>query len=157
MNTPEISTAPSRLHAFLNKQVANFALLTVKFHQHHWYITGDKFYELHVKFQEFYEKVFEHYDAVAERLLILGYKPAATMKEYLELTSLSEGNGSTSWKEIINGVITDFTQLNNELKAGIVIAKVSGDSVTESMLVEMAEYYQKELWMLKTYNMDSTN
>ena len=81
------------LLAFLNKEVSNFGLLYVKLHNFHWLVKGPQFYQLHAKFEELYDEVTEHFDALAERALMLEGTPVATMKEFLELASLKEATG----------------------------------------------------------------
>ncbi len=38
----------------LNTQVANFSVLYMKLHNYHWYVKGENFFTLHVKFEELY-------------------------------------------------------------------------------------------------------
>ena len=77
----------------LNRQVANLNVLYVKIHNYHWYVKGPNFFTLHVKFEEFYNEVTVQMDEIAERILTLKGSPAATMKEYLELSSIQEAAG----------------------------------------------------------------
>ena len=42
------------LEQVLNQQVANLNVLYVKVHNYHWYVRGEKFFTLHVKFEEIY-------------------------------------------------------------------------------------------------------
>ena len=46
---------------------------------------GPQFFTLHEKFEELYTESATHIDEIAERILAIGGKPVATMKEYLEL------------------------------------------------------------------------
>ena len=76
----------TKLHEILNKQISTWSVLYVKLHNYHWYVKGNQFFTLHVKFQELYEESTLHLDDLAERLLALEGKPVATMKEHLELS-----------------------------------------------------------------------
>jgi starvation-inducible DNA-binding protein len=73
----------NQLVSILNKQIANWSVLYTKLHNYHWYVKGGQFFTLHVKFEEFYNEAGLHVDELAERLLAIGGKPAATLKEYL--------------------------------------------------------------------------
>jgi starvation-inducible DNA-binding protein len=136
-----------KLITMLNKEVANFGVLYTKLHNFHWFIKGDKFFELHVKFEELYDEVTEHFDAVAERILMLGDKPKATLSEYLKLTTLKEATGSETTNEMVEAIINDFTIVINELEAAIELS----DKVTEDLLLGIQASLEKHRWMLKTY------
>jgi len=41
----------------------------------HWNIKGDKFFELHSKYEELYNNLLRKVDEVAERILVLGEIP----------------------------------------------------------------------------------
>ena len=43
-----------------------------------------------MKFEELYTESATHIDEIAERILAIGGKPVATMKEYLEISSIQK-------------------------------------------------------------------
>ena len=57
----------------LNLLLANYQLFYMNARGFHWNIKGDKFFELHVKFDELYNDALLKIDEIAERLLTLGY------------------------------------------------------------------------------------
>lgn len=75
---------------FLNHQVANLNVFTVKIHQIHWYMRGHNFFTLHEKMDDLYSEFGEQMDEVAERLLAIGGSPFSTLKEFLENASVEE-------------------------------------------------------------------
>ncbi|HEY8444415.1 MAG TPA: DNA starvation/stationary phase protection protein [Clostridia bacterium] len=138
------------LKKILNKEVANFAVLYTKLHNYHWYVKGKHFYTLHAKFEELYDAVTGYYDDVAERLLAIGGRPAATMKEYLSIASVKEASGSESTEEMLKTVISDFDTVIAELAQGIKAAEAVDDVVTADLLTGISKDLQKQNWMLKT-------
>ena len=54
-------------------------------------------------------------DELAERLLALGEKPVATLKEYMELTTIEEATGNESTEDMVQSVINDFEKISGEL------------------------------------------
>ncbi|HEY8418903.1 MAG TPA: Dps family protein [Clostridia bacterium] len=134
----------------LNKEVANFAVLYIKLHNYHWYVKGKMFYTLHSKFEELYDAVTGYYDAVAERLLMLGGRPAATMQESLALATVKEAGGAESTEEMLKTVIGDFETVISELAEGIKAANEAGDDVTADLFTGISGELQKHNWMLKT-------
>lgn len=67
----------------LNREVANFGVLYTKLHNFHWFVKGFQFYQLHQLFENFYDETTETFDAIAERLLMIGEKPFATLASFL--------------------------------------------------------------------------
>ncbi len=70
--------------------MANFSVLYMKLHHYHWYVKGENFFTLHVKFQELYTEAALHLDTIAERMLSLRTLPTATLEEQLQLSSIKE-------------------------------------------------------------------
>ena len=135
----------------LNKQVANFGVLYTKLHNFHWFVKGSNFFELHEKFEELYDEVTENFDEVAERVLMLGGRPVATLKEFLEVASIKEASGNESDMEMVKATIADFETINNELKDGLKLAEELEDDVTADLFTGIRASLQKHIWMLKTY------
>src|SRR5690554_1830807 len=109
----------TNLLELLNKEVANFGVLYIKLHNYHWFVKGNNFYTLHEKFEEIYDETTAHLDEIAERLVMLNYKPAASLKEFLELTSLKEATGNESEVEMVNSIINDLKVIDQEFAKGI--------------------------------------
>ena len=134
----------------LNLEVANFGVLYTKLHNFHWLVEGNQFYAHHELFEKLYDEVTEHFDAVAERILMLGEKPIATLKEFLELATVKEANGKETTVQMFESVIADFNLINNELADTIKVAQELGDEVTVDLLIGISASLQKHLWMLKS-------
>ncbi|MDR6552984.1 Dps family protein [Paenibacillus qinlingensis] len=139
------------IQAVLNKQIANWNLLFVKLHNFHWYVKGNQFFTLHVKFEELYNEAALHVDELAERLLAIGGQPAATMKAYLEISSLKEALGTETATKMVEAIIEDFTILTQELKAGMQICEEASDDTTSDMLLAIQTSLEKHRWMLQSF------
>ncbi|WP_410501672.1 DNA starvation/stationary phase protection protein [Exiguobacterium acetylicum] len=132
----------------LNQQVANYGVLFVKLHNYHWYIKGPDFLTLHEKLEELYTWVAEQYDVVAERLLMNNGTPSATLKEYLEQTTLEEAKSGLTADEMIDSVIQDFQQVRKEMLDAIEHLEVQ-DVTVEDDLLGQAKEIEKQIWMLR--------
>lgn len=139
------------LVSVLNKQIANWSLMYMKLHNYHWYVKGAQFFTLHVKFEEFYNEAGLHVDELAERLLAIGGKPVATMKECLEGSSLQEALGAESADEMVQSVINDYSIIIGELKEGMSIAANMNDETTGDMLLAIHSGLEKHVWMLTAF------
>lgn len=135
----------------LNRAVANFGVLYTKLHSHHWLVKGKQFFQLHEKFEELYDEVTEHFDAVAERVLMLEQKPVATLAEFLKNATIKEATGKETAEEMVKATVEDFVQMDKELTEVIVQAQELGDEVTVDLILGIVSSLQKHVWMLKTY------
>lgn len=133
----------------LNREVANFGVLYTKLHNYHWFVTGKQFFQLHELFEELYDEVTEHFDAVAERVLQLEERPVATLKEFLELATIEEAKGNESVEEMIQTVIDDFKLVDKQLQETIKVSQDLEDEVTVDLLLGISASFQKHIWMLK--------
>ncbi|MDY0074253.1 MAG: DNA starvation/stationary phase protection protein [Acholeplasmataceae bacterium] len=137
-----------KLYQALNKQVANLSVLFTKLHHFHWYVTGPQFYQLHEKFEAFYDEVNELYDAFAERILMIGGKPVSNLKGYLAITSLKEANGTEKPEEMVKHILDDFKLLVVELKEVLKVAQDLEDEVTADLIITTLASFEKHIWML---------
>ncbi len=135
----------------LNKQLADWNVLYVKLHNYHWYVKGGDFFTLHAKFEELYNEASIHIDELAERVLIIGGKPLATMREYLDTSRINEANKLVKAEEMVQDLIHDYQYLIEELKDGMDITGYENDSVTHDMLLAIREQLSKHVWMLKAF------
>jgi starvation-inducible DNA-binding protein len=147
----EGSYMENQLASILNKQIANWSVLYIKLHNYHWYVKGGQFFTLHAKFEEFYNEAGVHVDELAERLLAIGGKPVATMKECLELSSVQEANGNESAEEMVQTIINDFSIIIGELKEGMSLAGEKDDETTGDMLLAIHSGLEKHVWMLTAF------
>ncbi|AZV62404.1 Dps family protein [Peribacillus castrilensis] len=142
--------AQKKLGTLVNKEIANFSVLYTKIHNYHWFVNGPHFFELHQKLEELYKEVTSNYDELAERLLAIGEKPVATLKEYMELTTIEEATGNENTEDMVQSVISDFEKLSEEFLEIIEVAEQE-DPVTADMLTGMKKSLNKHAWMLRAY------
>lgn len=140
-----------KLIDIVNKQVANWNVLYVKLHNYHWYVKGPQFFTLHTKFEELYNEAALHIDELAERLLALGGKPLATMKDYLAVASVHEAKGNETAEEMVEEIVRDFKTMIQELKDGMNYAGEIDDETTGDMLLGIHQSLEKHVWMLKSF------
>jgi len=141
----------NHLVSVLNKQIANWSVMYIKLHNYHWYVKGGQFFTLHTKFEEFYNEAGLHVDELAERLLAIGGKPVATMKECLEISSIQEAAGNETADEMVQSIINDFSVIIGELKEGMSFAGELDDETTGDMLLAIHSGLEKHVWMLTAF------
>jgi len=139
------------LHKALNKQLANFSVLYFKLYHYHWFVKGEQFFELHVKFEEFYNEAASYIDQIAERLLAIQGIPISTMKEYLDHASIQEAVGNESAEQMVKQLIQDFQVIVEEAKKGIKEAERAEDDSSADLFISIRTNLEKYIWMLTAY------
>lgn len=147
----ELEMANQALEKQMNLLIANWTTMYTKLHNFHWYVKGHNFFTLHVKFEELYDEAAGYIDDIAERLLSIGGKPVATLRESLELATIKEASGNESPDDMVAAIVADFEVLDKELREGMSIAEEAGDEATSDLLLGVVSTLEKHRWMLNAY------
>lgn len=135
----------------LNNLLSNFQVYYQSLRGLHWNIRGKSFFELHVKFEEFYTDSQEKVDLIAERILTLGGTPLHTFEDYVELAKVPIGKNITNDTEAVTLVVKSLSEL---LKIERVILNESdeaNDEGTNSMMSDFIAEQEKTIWMLNAW------
>ena len=137
----------------LGKILADEFVLYTKTRKAHWNVEGPDFYNKHIFFEKQYGELEQIIDDVAERIRTLGHFPPASLKEFLELTHLSETsrekNDSTGFiKELLGDHESILIHLRENIDdyANALMDVGSSDYITGLM-----ETHEKMAWMLRSH------
>lgn len=137
--------------AALNELLATYQLHYQNLRSLHWNIKGENFFELHVKYEEWYNRALVIVDEIAERILTLGYQPISTFSGYLSASKIAENeiihNGSKGVEYILEAYKTLLGLERNLLQ----IASEQGDEGTNSFMSDLIREKEKESWMLRAW------
>jgi starvation-inducible DNA-binding protein len=147
----KVMTQVEPLTKSLNKQVANCSVLYMKLHNYHWFVTGESFFDLHVKFEELYTEMALHLDTIAERILAIGEQPTATLKEMLVNSSIKEATGNETAIQMVKQLTKDFETITKEMTEAIENAEEAKDHPTSDMLIGIRTSLEKHIWMFKAF------
>jgi len=150
-----MTSARQTLVQGLNVYVANLAAWYVKWHNLHWNVQGPQFFGLHEKLEELYDGIANELDAVAERVLMLGGRPPASLSAYLELTSVEEMDSQPlNGEEVVRQLAADVRARARQQEMLMKLAADSLDPVTEGFMATALSDSQKLLWMLTAWQGD---
>lgn len=135
----------------LKKMLANTHLLYVKTLNYHWNVKDGRFAMLHALFQDQYETLAGYVDEFAERIRMLGGKAPGTLKEFLALGTVAEGDSGKSGNEMIKDLATSHEAAAEALRAGIKEAESKGDPGTADLMVDALRDHEKAAWFLKSH------
>ncbi len=140
-----------QLSELLNDLLSNYSVFYQNVRGFHWKIKGNKFFELHLKFEELYNDLFVKIDDVAERILTLGYSPNHNFSNYLKTSKVVEFNnnfdGNTAVKEILNTFQLLLIKQRNILN----IASEIGDEGTAALMSDYVREQEKSVWMYASF------
>lgn len=135
----------------LNKLLADLMVLFIKLNNYHWNMMGESFLEVHQFFQTQYEKIGEFIDTVAERVRALDGIAVGTMREFIELSSLREGDNSAPIRAMISEVHSDYKLLSKEISGMFSELSDLHDDGSADIIIGMQADIDKFAWMLASF------
>ncbi|MGZ8510657.1 MAG: Dps family protein [Chitinophagaceae bacterium] len=135
----------------MNVLLANYQLFYVNTRGLHWNIKGDKFFELHVKFEELYTDIQLKIDEVAERILTLGNIPCHSFTDYLKLSEIKEQRNVTGEKEAVASVLAAVGVLLEIERELLHLSADAGDEGTNALMSDYIRQQEKLVWMYAAY------
>ncbi len=135
----------------LNELLANYSIFYQNVRGYHWNIRGDKFFELHVKFEELYNDLMLKIDEVAERVLTLGHTPEHSYTSYQQLSEIKVSKEVSDGRKGVADILESFQIL---LAKQRVILAFSGDMDDEGTNALMSDYIrdqEKLVWMYSAF------
>ena len=135
-----------------NRLLADENVLYIKVRNAHWNVEGPDFHAQHLFFETIYDELAELIDEVAERVRAIGHYAIGTMKEFLEVTQLTEMKYNKNDSQgFIKELLNDFESLIITLREDIKLAEDHEDAGTEDFLVGILEKHEKTAWMLRAH------
>lgn len=137
----------------LAKILADEYVLYTKTRNAHWNVEGIDFYDKHKFFESQYEQLDEFIDQVAERIRMLGHYTPATLKSFLELTSLTEATRrKNDSKGFIKELTADHESIIVKLRECIhPFANKYQDMGTSDFITGLMEEHEKMAWFLRSH------
>ncbi len=132
--------------ASLGKILADEFVLSVKTKKAHWNVEGPNFYGRHKLLEEQYHQLDDVLDEIAERIRSLGHFPPATLKEYLELTHLTEVTGNNMIAELLSDHESILKHIRENIDGYVTAFHDAGSS---DYITGLLEKHEKMAWMLR--------
>jgi starvation-inducible DNA-binding protein len=147
---PEYRSEVSRS---LNILLADEYVLYTKTRNAHWNVEGPEFYAMHQFFEDQYTELEQIIDDIAERIRALGHFAVATLKDFLNLTHLSEQiRSENSGTGFIRDLLADHETIVLHMRNNINrMANEWHDAGTSDFITELMEKHEKMAWMLRAH------
>lgn len=139
------------LAAKLNHLLAAYQVFYMNVRGFHWNIRGDKFFTLHVKFEELYTDSLTKIDEIAERILTLGFTPTHAFSDYIADSNISEikneGKDIACVQHVLSG-LQSLIEIEREVAS---ISGEVGDDGTNDLITTYIREQEKIVWMYNAY------
>jgi starvation-inducible DNA-binding protein len=135
----------------LNKLLADYQVFYQNLRGLHWNVKGPMFFQLHAKYEEFYNESAEVVDEIAERILTLGGQPLHTFGDYLKVATLAPVENLSDGKKGIENVLASYRFLLDSFKDILSVAGENNDEGTVAMMSEWIGHTEKRIWMLEAW------
>lgn len=135
----------------LNELLADYQLFYQNLRGLHWNIKGREFFELHVKFEEFYNDAIIKIDEIAERILTLEGEPLHTYSDYINHAEIKEEKSISNGIKGVEIVVKNFAVLILKEREILSLAADAEDEGTVSLMSDYITETEKTLWMLNSY------
>ncbi len=147
-----LDTARSaELAGLLGDLLANYSVFYQNVRGGHWNIRGEKFFELHLKFEELYNDLLLKIDEVAERILTLGHEPEHRFSVYLEKARVPESVRTRHGREAIEDILAAFRVLLTQQRRILELSSEIGDEGTNALMSDYIREQEKLVWMYSAW------
>jgi len=130
--------------------LADTFTLYLKTHNFHWNVTGQRFRELHLMFEEQYNELWLATDVVAERIRALGAFAPATYREFAALSSIREPEGVPAADRMIAELLDGHEAIAQRAREVFPLAEQVSDQATMDLLTQRMQSHEKAAWMLRS-------
>lgn len=135
----------------LNDLLANYQIFYMNARGFHWNIKGDKFFELHLKFEELYNDALIKIDEIAERVLTLGFTPMHSYSDYIKKSEIRQQTNITDGYKAVEQVLSAFKTLIVKERVLLNLAAEANDEGTNALMSDYIRAQEKLVWMYSSF------
>lgn len=141
----------AKLAEKLNELLANYSIFYQNTRGYHWNIKGEKFFELHVKFEELYNDLILKIDEVAERILTLGHTPEHSYSAYEKTSSIKISDKVTDGVEAVKNILDSFKTIIIMQREILELSGEADDEGTNALMSDYIREQEKLVWMYSAF------
>jgi len=135
----------------LNELLSNYSIFYQNARGYHWNIKGEKFFELHIKFEELYNSLLLKIDEVAERILTLGYSPEHKYSKYQQLSKIAESDKESDGVKAVDKIVQSFAIIISLQRELLQISGEAEDEGTNALMSDYIREQEKLVWMYSAF------
>jgi starvation-inducible DNA-binding protein len=135
----------------LNDLLANYQVFYQNTRGFHWNIRGNKFFELHAKFEELYTDLQAKIDEIAERILTLSATPLHTFDDYLKVSKVKAVQHVSEAGKCVESIVSAFGILLEKQRVILELSAKYDDEGTNAMISDYIRQQEKLVWMYNAW------
>lgn len=135
----------------LNILLSDYQIFYQNLRAYHWNIKGDNFFELHAKFEQYYNDAQLKIDEIAERILTLGGLPLHTYSDYITHSDIEERNHIENGKKAVGFILDSLKKLLIREREILELASEAKDEGSLSLMSDYIGEQEKLVWMLNAF------
>jgi starvation-inducible DNA-binding protein len=139
-----------RIAEGLKKVLADSYTLYLQSHNFHWNVTGPRFRELHLMFEEHYTELATAVDDIAERIRSLGVAAPGTYRAFAELSAIEDVEGVPAAEEMVTRLTQGHEAVVRSCREVLEAAQGATDESTASLISDRMRVHEKTAWMLRS-------
>ena len=135
----------------LNILLANYSIFYQNTRGFHWNIKGEKFFELHVKFEELYNDLRLKIDEIAERVLTLGHTPDHRYTDYQKTATITESAETSDGLKCVENILHSFQVIISMQRELLDLSEDACDEGTNALMSDYIRAQEKLVWMYSAF------
>lgn len=135
----------------LNELLANYSIFYQNTRGYHWNIKGEKFFELHLKFEELYNSLLLKMDEVAERILTLGHTPSHNYADYRVTSKIKESVQVSDGIKAVEDILASFQTIIILQRELLSLSTDADDEGTNALMSDYIREQEKLVWMYSSF------
>ncbi len=135
----------------LNRLLADYMMFYQNTRGLHWNIKGEKFFELHLKFEELYTNLLLKVDEVAERILTLGAIPLHSFDDYENTAKIQSIKNVSDGKKGVQSILSSFEIIIVRQRELLKLSADAGDEGTNALMSDYIREQEKLVWMYSSF------
>ena len=136
----------------LSRLLADSYTLYLQTHNFHWNVTGPRFRDLHLMFEEHYTELATAVDEIAERIRTLGYPAPGTYKQFAGLSAIEEVDGVPNAEDMVQILTASHEQVVRTAREVLSVAQEADDESSAGLVSDRMRIHEKTAWMLRSLN-----
>lgn len=133
----------------LKRLLADSYTLYLQTHNFHWNVTGPRFRDLHLMFEEHYTELALAVDDIAERIRSIGFAAPGTYRAFAELSSIKEVEEIPTAEEMVEILTNSHQQVVKTCRSALSTAQKADDESSAALISDRMRIHEKTAWMLR--------
>ncbi|WP_417482781.1 Dps family protein [Maricaulis sp.] len=130
--------------------LADTYALYFKTHVYHWNVTGPRFHDLHLLFEQQYNELWLATDEIAERVRALDFKAPASYAAMAAAATVSAEGKAQKADVMIADLLRGHEAVVATIRKALELANSTGDDATADVLSPRLTAHEKYAWMLRS-------